>query len=388
MANPEGTTGPDNENDALHGGAHAASGSGNTTPPAEPKQKDEEEFGTLNKAKMRTFRGDIETRLGNKASAAIEKFVPNRAQRNIQEKREPDSPRDDGGASNKPNKDAIVRTFKDDVRDLVRTQKMSLARMAALESGKEGVPELPQREPWKTTTIIALTMLFFAAGGVLLFGVYYAYQWQDAGSAGQELPPSMIFTEARERVDITGRRGRQVVQMLALARSNALLSLGSMLDLYLMSQVDTTEGTRVLAHLSAAEFLRTIEASVPETFLQTLGEDYMVGLHIIDENVPFILLSTNSYGYAFSGMLAWEPRMEEDLAPFMSPRGGPATPVTAGFGRNEFTDTVVENIDVRILRDANGETRLLYAFDGRDTIIITTNLRSLVELANRIRVAR
>ena len=47
---------------------------------------------------------------------------------------------------------------------------------------------------------------------------------------------------------------------------------------------------------------------------------------------------------------------------------------------------VIENLDVRVLKDAEGNVRVIYAFVDRSTIVLTTDVRTLTELAQRIRV--
>jgi len=339
--------------------------------------------GALNNALMRTFRGDIAKNVGpNQAPETIERLIP-------QTKQQAKVPVPDNTLP-QPQKrnEAVVHTFKDDVQNLVRTSKMSMTRIAALESDSDNrnKTEESAREPWKTTVIVSLTVLFLVIGGVLALGAYYAYRLNTTPNLTPQFEPSIIFTEARESVDISEKDARGTMSMLANARRNSIFSLGSIIELYLTRSVETTEGQSVPTHVDAIDFLKTIGADTPDTFVQTLNSDYVVGIHVIDENVPFLILTTRSYGHAFSGMLAWESSIEENLDPFFSPNAKQSKPAVAE-GGNAFADTVIQNIDVRILRDSNGEIRMLYAFVDRNTIIATTNIRTLIELARRLRVA-
>jgi hypothetical protein len=356
------------------------------------KESNEGTFGTLQKALMRTFQGDIKTRLGDAASPAVAKFVPKTSPRQTpsgksRSDREDASTAASNAREKKGPEGTVVRTFKDDIQNLVRSQKMSLARMAAMESDREDSGQGEQHEPWRTTTILALAGLFVVVGAVVAFGVYYTYQFRNSAPTVPGIPPSMIFTEAQERIDLTGKNPRSTVQLLALARRNTFFSLGSMIEFYLVRNAKTQEDGTVLMHLTSEEFLRSIDAAVPETFLQSLSEDYIVGLHVIDENIPFIVLTTSSYGHAFNGMFAWERHIEEDLAPFFSPSAGYIRPAAAE-ADNAFVDSVAGNLDVRILRDENRNVRILYSFVDRSTVVITTDLRTLLELASRLRVVR
>ncbi len=281
---------------------------------------------------------------------------------------------------------AVVHTFKDDVQHLVRNKKMSMTRIAALESDRRGreANSAPQEEPKKTGIVVALSVLFVVIAAVFGLGAWYLSQGQQPTNA-QQLDPALIFVEARERADISDLDSRQVVELLTTIRRNTFSALGSVVELYLLHTPENTAAKQETAHVSSIAFLTAIDAQVPLSFTQTLQNEYMLGIHVIDENVPFLILKTQSYGHAFSGMIAWEPYIESDLLPFFSPATELIRPAAAE-GANAFTDDVIENIDVRVLSDAEGRIRIMYAFIDRSTIVLTTDVRTLTELANRLRV--
>lgn len=342
--------------------------------------------GALDKARMRTFRGDITQNLGEKAPRAIEHLVPKKDTPVIDQKL-----RTNPQVMKKKNQ-AVVHTFKDDVQDLVRNRKMSMARIAALESDRRAgggdIKGNSSQESWKMMVVIGLIILFLVIASVLGLGMFYTqFSNQTSSTNTVQFPPAMIFTEARERIDVSDQDTQGIVSLLASARFNSYFSLGSVVEFYPTTKVENDKGETITTHLTAAEFLQSIEANVPETFLQTLGPDYVVGVHMIDESVPFLILTTNSYGHAFSGMLKWEQRIEEDLSPFFSPVVH-SQKLTATEGQNTFSDSVIENLDVRVLRDSEDTIRVLYTFVDRNSILITTNIRTLIELSNRLKVQR
>jgi len=338
--------------------------------------------GSLNNAVMRTFRGDITKNQGANAHEAVQKFVPQ-----VSPKDDPTQNSTTYTQNPKKRNEAVVHTFKDDVQDLVRHQKMSLTRVAALESdrGETNKAEPFDTQQWKTTMIVALAVLLLVIAAVLGAGAYYAYRLNAVPDQTQQLAPAIIFTEAREKFDVTDKSSRSITAQLANARRSTLFSLGSIVELYLTRTIEAPEGRSMQVHLTASEFLEAIDASVPEAFIQTLSSDYLVGLHVVDESIPFIVLTTTSYGHAFAGMLAWEQHIEENLSPFFSPNTQATKPAITE-NQNGFKDTIIENIDVRVLRDGTGTIRILYAFVDRKTIVITTNVRTLLEVAQRLRV--
>ena len=49
--------------------------------------------------------------------------------------------------------------------------------------------------------------------------------------------------------------------------------------------------------------------------MQGLGTTFFFGIHAVNGNVPVFVIPVISYDHAFAGMLAWEPTMDQDLAP-------------------------------------------------------------------------
>ena len=333
----------------------------------------------LNKALLRTFRTDVAQELGEELAPppSVPKDTPAQAPSSAPTPQQP-----------KERNKAIVHTFRDDVQNLVRTQKVSLTKMAALESDSDasaptyGAAPAPRR---RLASIMLSVALLIAAVGIG-FGAYYAYQLNTTPLTSAQPVQAMFFTEARESIDVTGGGPRDILTLLASARRDILFSLGSVVELYLVREETLPEGGTQIVRLGAAELLARLNARVPETFTETLNPDYILGIHIIEENVPFMVFTTRSYGHTFAGMFEWEQHIEEDLMPFLSPGAMMVTPATAQ-ASNTFGDTVIDNLDVRILRDGAGDIRVLYAFVNRTTVIITTNIRTLLEVASRVRIA-
>ena len=73
-------------------------------------------------------------------------------------------------------------------------------------------------------------------------------------------------------------------------------------------------------------------------------------------------------------MLEWEPFMAQDLSPFFDGAGL----------RGTFEDVLVQNKDARVLKDSAGNVRLLYAFPNTETLLITTNQSTFLEVFGRL----
>ena len=83
-------------------------------------------------------------------------------------------------------------------------------------------------------------------------------------------------------------------------------------------------------------------------------------------------------------MLDWEKNMSADLVPLFGtavietfdPQARTNTQARNAF----FVDTIASNKNVRLLRDENGEDRIIYTFVDQNTILITTTREALQTL--------
>lgn len=286
--------------------------------------------------------------------------------------------------------EGLLHTFKDDVQDLIKDQKLSMTKIRAIESDSTN-NKMPSLE--ETTTSHG-GILKFAIGGIfslaVIFGggIYYVTTLSIPTHTPSTLAYGLFFTEGYESVDITNKVPRAVREALSVVRRRNSFSLGSVIEIVPTVRVrDTDTGESIPQRISSKDLMKALGAQVPTLFTETLGSLYMVGIQASDENVPFVVLHTTSYDYAFSGMLAWEKTIEEDLAPFISPGAQYTAPATTQ-SKNVFTDTVVRNFDLRVLRDETGAIRLLYGFFDRKTIIITTQVETFLAIAERLQVEK
>lgn len=285
--------------------------------------------------------------------------------------------------------EGLLHTFKEDVQDLVKEQKLSMTKIHALESdhGREA-PLIERAESGRHGALLLFVSVVAFATVALAGGYYYSTTLQTGTSAQGTLAYGMFFTEGYEPVDITNKVPRAAREAFAVVRKRGAFSLGSMIELVPTARVrDSATGESVPQRVSAKDLARALGIQAPTLFVETLGPLYMAGIHVGDENIPYLVFSTTSYDYAFSGMLAWERTLEDDLAPFMSPNATYTAPAGTQ-GGNVFVDTIVRNHDIRVLRDDSGVIRLLYGIIDRKTIIITTRVETFLAIAERLQVEK
>jgi nitrate/nitrite-specific signal transduction histidine kinase len=108
---------------------------------------------------------------------------------------------------------------------------------------------------------------------------------------------------------------------------------------------------------------------------------------VLSKNEVFLILKTNYYQGAFSGMLSWEKDIKNNLGGIFF---APEAEVVATTSENlikkykDFEDVVYKNRDTRALRDSNRKINLIYSFLDKNTIIIATNPETLDQVITRL----
>ena len=282
------------------------------------------------------------------------------------------------------------------------TRKGSLVGMAAAESEKRYSKDGPKPESStskaskndfrKRVGIIVLSTILIVLG---IGSVFYFYGKSniDTTTLGSKIQ-TIIFADNDLEFNVTDLSRRQAINELAAIRDRTQLSIGRIENIFLTESFIDEEGVEKRTLISANNFLNLIDVQIPTSFLRSLARDFMIGVHVFDGNQPFIILKTNFYENAFVGMLEWERYIKQDLSPFFDQVESTVVPVKTATTTTEdlkaltFNDLVIKNKDTRILKDANGNTVLIYSFVDKNTIVITTNESTFGEILTRLTSSR
>ncbi|MEX0912912.1 MAG: hypothetical protein WDZ56_00100 [Candidatus Paceibacterota bacterium] len=93
--------------------------------------------------------------------------------------------------------------------------------------------------------------------------------------------------------------------------------------------------------------------------------------------VPFIVIRTTNFDTAFGSLLSAEATLPKDLTIF--------TYENVEVLEGRFTDELIQNHDIRVLKKVSGQDALVYSFVNRNTIVITSDRDTFLEVANRLR---
>ena len=301
-----------------------------------------------------------------------------------------------------------LQTFQSDMARYVKdanvsevtiaTARHTPARVMPQEEVQGATQPAAERRSWGL--YIALMSLAFV---LLLLGggaIMYVYLHAQALPVQQAQTAPFITVDAITPVPLDLADAGHWMPTLVSAKKQVALSVG--LIAQLEPVVATTSGE---VPLDAQTFVATLAPDVPRELLRTLGPQYLLGVHSFANNIPFLLLSTDSYQSAYAGMLAWEGTLQSDLLPLFAPQqvvhSNPvqttvstttasstvAQTAPAQFASSNFVDKIIENHDARALVNQYGDVQIVWLFLDRSTLLITTDPNTVKEIISRIKAA-
>ena len=305
-----------------------------------------------------------------------------------------------------------LRTYQGDMAEFIKEKNESVISIAVKEKErKEGKKEEAEKLelPLKSNksnkqslqikfTIIFLSLLLIVAGAVSFYYVFIALKKQQPVAVVLEeeiIPYNNLITLTNVTNATLGS------ELLKLSPSNGINVV----------KISDLNGT---LFLKAKDFFSFLKVSLPGTLERTLKDEYVIGVFSQNkENSPFIIITVNDFGQAFSAMLDWEENMPKDLS-FLNTEGNALTVtdiipttattsaaiVTASTTKSNISSTtasvkipmkpdiftwkdiIVKNKDTRGLVNDKDQSKIAYTFLDKNTILITNNLSAIAEIAS------
>ncbi|MAG12524.1 hypothetical protein CL630_01800 [bacterium] len=276
-----------------------------------------------------------------------------------------------------------LRTYKYDISEALKQQKQSFTGMVIAEKKRQEKSGVVQ--PEQTRKIFTPKNIFIGLGillVVLAIGVS-AFMLLRAKAPEQVISPSLdiqspVFLENHKTISIERFNENEIRGKVEVLKREENMPIDSILGITFTKTIETLEGEQT-ALLSTSELFSMLGHETPRQLIRTFNDPFLFGFHAFRKTEPFLILTNRFYDGAFLGMLQWEPFMLSDLSPmFLLER--------TDFSRTQlFEDVVIQNNDVRILKNTNNETKLLYSFVDRNTIVITTNTDAFKEIVTRLK---
>lgn len=272
-----------------------------------------------------------------------------------------------------------IETYASDFSDHLKETDATPASILAAEQDA-GSPSTPQPAPASVRP--SRSGAWYIAGGAVLIVIasvvaFLAYARYASSPQPIVLAPDLsvpITVDERAQVSGTGE-----ALMGSIAQSvRTPIKEGTVRLLYLA------------ASTTATSVFSSLDLSTPDILARNVNAAGSMAGVIVTNGVqsPFFILSVASYGDTFSGMLSWEPDMPSDLSPLF-PAYAPTVASTSATSSAPaqaagFRDEVVGNHDVRVYRDAQGQSVILYGYWNQGTLVIARDPEAFSVLLERL----
>ncbi|MBI2038827.1 MAG: hypothetical protein HYT22_00885 [Candidatus Niyogibacteria bacterium] len=130
--------------------------------------------------------------------------------------------------------------------------------------------------------------------------------------------------------------------------------------------------TQTSAFLSAQELFSLLQLPAPSLLTNGLRGTATLGTIRTARGIEtVVIVAVRSFSEALAGMLEWERSLPNALSPLLAPD------IALERGSETFTDRIISNHDVRLLKNMAGEPIFLYTIFNRQTLIIVQSQEAL-----------
>ncbi|HLP86944.1 MAG TPA: hypothetical protein VK153_03680 [Candidatus Paceibacterota bacterium] len=280
----------------------------------------------------------------------------------------------------------VLRTYTSDMAEAVRTNEMSVIKIALAEKEKR-----EQEDLYKKAEGTKFSKALFIIGGIILisFAVYGSYFLIEQKKVKEDTKTTIdnvetfISYDSKSYIDTTSIGS--AVDLMSLIKKEGVPNAGLVKALFLTKRTETSSSL-----LTANDLLSLIESTAPGTLTRFLSDKFLLGEYtsgnVIDANEnfksgTFLIFQTTDYNQAYASMLVWEKTMLKDMKVLFNIEIPETDP---GAVERQWKDLVISNKDARVIYDINGKGLLYYVFVNKNNFVIANNMETLKEVIARI----
>lgn len=279
----------------------------------------------------------------------------------------------------------VLRTYSSDMADAVRTNEMSVIKIALAEKDRR-----EQEEVYKKVEGSKTSKVLFAIGGIILIG---AAIWgsthilekkkvaEDLLLTKNQAVDTFINYDNSSFIDVT--EVSNVVGMVSAIKAKLPEDEKGISALFFTKKIGIGN-----ERIDKDIFLSILKTTAPGSLIRSLGTEFLLGKYsnkeaIVSRPSMFLVFKINDYSLAYASMLDWEKSMFRDLFVLFDINISDSD--NALFEKS-WKDIIISNKDARVLYGENGEGVLFYSFVNKDRLIITKDSDTLKEIISQILV--
>lgn len=338
-----------------------------------------------------------------------------------------------------------VRTYKADVDQTVKGDKINVAKVLIAEQKKKEKKELRfdknSIENPSNKVKLSFSIFFVALAIVAVIFTVFTFLLPKINNNQNIIiqdPGESFVTDKKQRTDVEGKTEEELQQVV---KDFFVISVNADSVNELIFYKNTKEGEDIISEkISPQSFLRILDIELPDILLRTFSNNYILGFVTKNStNHPFIVFKLADFENAYGNIFDFEPNMifqmrklfggfEEfdtlsalrkeriELLPensimissstATSTLSIPKSVSTTTSSSTEqlknmeteiselekivesykfFKDVVLQNTDARVVFGENSKVLFYYAFLDREWIIFADNIEALKEVKRRIR---
>ncbi len=273
-----------------------------------------------------------------------------------------------------------VRTFKDDLAESLR-RGGNISELTQGESIDQfGESKMPNEAKRRKTMVIASIIGLIVLGLVVAGGTWY---WVNRAPVTIETPAikvsSILPAEKNQELYLTGKLPLELRQSIyqlrlqAVAPTSTAAGGGPIINLYpteALSVDQTTGGAITKTQVDLTRYLAALDLALPVDFRVALGDKFMLGVYQAPEPAIFYLFNVLSYERAGSSLAKNDSSLADTLfSPLLNDPNFSRT-----LRDNGFKNEVINNVEVRTVRDSNNKIIMIYAFLDQHTLLMTESV--------------
>ncbi len=253
-----------------------------------------------------------------------------------------------------------IRTISNDIAE----KKTSVEQIILAEREKNRPRSTI--DPKRSIFSILLSIILLA-GGLLAIGFWYLTE-----NNQQNPPPAIVnikqIIPAESIKKISLASGESVASAIQTASNQQPSQSNKIVQLVFYDNTGS--------QLNGTDFSSLLSPSAPDWFNRSIDSDFFAGIYNApEEGQPLFIFKVNSFESAYAGMLKWEQTMYEDLG-FANAKVASTSP--------EWSDAIIKNKDVRVLKDSFGKDLILYSFTDKQTLLIAIGQEAFDEAVARL----
>jgi hypothetical protein len=274
-----------------------------------------------------------------------------------------------------------IRTFQEDASDYIKEKdisKLDIETRRYIHSQKTIKEEKPNFLKRNLRTILIAGVVLFSL--LMVVWVLWSVVLQNLGfvkiptNNTQDTLPLFIPVDDKKTITFLKSNPASLTEALKIEQQKNL-AFGTTIQFDVIIE-DALKGK---SRLDSSNLIQSFGWSPPTLFQNNVKqENYLfITYNKLSHDLIFVF-EVKDFAKALEAMFSWEPKLWVDLKPFLGNQD------FASLEQQPFIDKVVQNNDIRLLKNSAGETVITYTFFNKRYLILSTSEVALEKVIKQL----